>query len=102
MGSIASIPCASMARALGAEPAHGDLEIAQAIDAHAISRLDHRGGVELLHDGRPLELDADSELLAPVHRRVVPGALEPRASARGGARGSLGPGLEGDEAVEGH
>src|SRR2546430_4106745 len=92
MGSIASIPCASMARALGAEPAHGDLKVAEAIDAHAISRLDHRGGVELLHDGGPLELDADPELLAPIHQCVVPGALEPRAPARRGSGGALGPG----------
>src|SRR5437016_11125309 len=91
IGSIASIPCASMARALGAEPAHGDLKVAEAIDAHAISRLDHRGGVELRHDGGPLELEADPEVRAPLPQWVVPGALQsagPRRRGPGGGRGT--------------
>ena len=30
----------------------GDLEVAERVDAHPVARLDHRGRVELLHDGR--------------------------------------------------
>src|SRR5688572_7238595 len=65
--------------------ADGDFEVAEGVDADTVARLDDRGGVELLHDGRPRELDTRPQMFAPIDRRVDPFAVEPGAARGDGA-----------------
>src|SRR5207249_197340 len=88
-----------MVGASSSERTDGDLQVAERVDTDAVPRLDHRRGVELFHDRRPRELDAGPELLAPVDRRVVPAAVEPRTAAPGGG-GGAGRAVECEEALE--
>src|SRR5215831_18361781 len=53
-----------MARSLSSQGAHGDLEVAEGVHAHAVAGFDHRCRVHLLHDRGPLEFGPGTELLA--------------------------------------
>src|SRR5215510_6034411 len=100
-GSIAMLSASRyLSRRRSAEGADGDLEIAQRVDANPIARLDDRRRIELFHDRRPLELGADTELLAAVDRRVVPPAVEPHRPPTRRAQAAAFGRLECDEAVE--
>src|SRR5215475_8378188 len=48
-----------------------DLEVAEGVDPDAIRGLDHRGGVELLHDRRARQGGPGQQVLAPVDGRVM-------------------------------
>ena len=73
---------------LHASPPHGDDEVAERVDLDAVARLDHRGRVELLHDGRPVEPDAGGQA-ARADRSAY--RATPRRTRPAGVRGAARP-----------
>ena len=58
--------------ALMAPAPHGDAQVADGVDRGRGARLDHGGGVHLLHDGRPGEARAERQLHPVEHLRRLP------------------------------
>src|SRR5262249_32641196 len=81
-----------------AERADRDREVPERVDQDLVARLDHRGRIELLHDGGPCEAGPGREPLAAVDGRAVPAVREPRAPAFG----EVGPRGRAEQALERH